>query len=80
MFKVFVGADASVRPPKAVLFQKSTANPYAPAHLAVGADAYIGPYGICMSAYGFARNFRKINCISAGRTESPAPAGICNPG
>ena len=33
----------------------------------------IGPYGICMSAYGFARNFRKINCISAGRTESSAP-------
>ena len=32
----------------------------------------IGPYGICMSAYGFARNFRKINCISAGRTESSA--------
>ena len=40
----------------------------------------IGPYGICMSAYGFARNFRKINCISAGRTESSAPTGICNPG
>ncbi len=40
----------------------------------------IGPYGICMSAYGFARDFRKINCISAGRTESSALTGICNPG
>ena len=44
------------------------------------ADVGIGPYGICMSAYGFARDFRKINCISAGRTESSAPTGICNPG
>ena len=55
---------------KAQNHRKSSADSYAPAHSAVGADAHIGPLG----SHEFAEDFHKTGAF-CGRTGSSAPTG-----